>query len=274
MNYSFSHELRPTVKPGTPPPVVHTTPAVRSRDILFELRQLKERGQTADGIADLEERYIYRESAFGLRTLGELLLHARRQAHIQDRLNGDREALHSGRLSHEELIETGHHYETLRHAACEYNHLLRGFIEAHRDEVDRDDLTRWLTSASMGRERWAEGEVTGSMSEIALHAALMGMPELRDLRYATLEEDLHGSDFVAQWQGQLVTVDAKTGHYPPVTERMRGHRHLEVSVPREAVHGFRLTRQGLDMLRREVRQGLHASVGVGVHGAHAPYQSR
>lgn len=188
-------------------------------------------------------------------SLALLLIHAGRQAKLQSLLDIDREALHSGRLNHYQNIETGHHYETLRHAACEFNHAVRSFIESHREEVTHDQLVGWLTEAGHN-QRWADGEVTGATSEIALHAALMGMPELSGLRYATLEEDLHGFDFTADWQGHQVTIDAKTGRYAPIVERMRGQRHLEIYVPRDVMDGFRLTRYGLDSLRREMRVAL------------------
>lgn len=206
--------------------------------------------------------------------LARLLLHARQQARLQDQLNHDRQALHAGRLGHEERASLGHHYETIRYAACEYNHTVRGFIESNREHVSRDELTGWLTTASRGRHGWAEGEVTGAISEIALHAALMGMPELSGVRYATLDEDLHGFDFMATWQGRPVTIDAKTGHYPPITNHHHGQLHLEISVPREALDGFRLTRGGLDGVRHDVRKGLHEHGGVDHHGAHAPYRPK
>ena len=203
----------------------------------------------------IEEVYTQRNRTEPMLSLALLLIHAGRHAKLQALLDTDREALHSGRLNHNQLLETGHHYETLRHAACEYNHAVRSFIESHREDVTRDQLIDWLTEASHNH-RWADGEVTGATSEIALHAALMGMPELAGLRYATLEEDLHGFDFTAEWQGQQITIDAKTGRYAPIVERMRGHRHLEIYVPRDVMDGFRLTRHGLDSLRREMRVAL------------------
>jgi len=203
----------------------------------------------------IEEVYANGHRPEPILSLAPLLLQAARHAKLQSLLDDDRNNLHGGRLNHAQLLETGHHYETLRHAACEYNHAVRSFIESHREDVTRDQLVDWLTEASRNH-RWADGEVTGATSEIALHAALMGMPELSGLRYATLEEDLHGFDFTAEWQGQQITIDAKTGRYAPIVERMRGHRHLEIYVPRDVMDGFRLTRHGLDSLRREMRVAL------------------
>lgn len=209
----------------------------------------------SEAVDYLEEVYANGSRTEPMSSLAVLLLHAGQKAKLQDLLDIDRDDLHNGRLNHYQLLETGHHYETLRHAACEYNHSVRSFIESHREDVTRDQLINWLTKASHNH-RWADGEVTGATSEIALHAALMGMPELSGLRYATLEEDLHGFDFTAEWQGQQVTIDAKTGRYAPIVERMRGHRHLEIYVPRDVMDGFRLTRHGLDSLRREMRVAL------------------
>lgn len=228
--------------------------------VLAEYQDLsRDRGQS-EAAAHLQEHYDSDDVAPELQLLAEVLLKSGRQAEIQDQLNADRELLHHGHLSHEQLIERGKHYETLRHAACEYNHLVRGLIEGHRDQFTREQLTDWMTRASGNHPRWATGEITGPLSEIALHAALMGLPELSGLRYATLDEDLHGYDFVAQWRGGLVTIDAKTGRYAPITERMHGHRHLELYVPREVMDGFRLTRHGLDALRREARVALQQSL--------------
>jgi len=88
------------------------------------------------------------------------------------------------------------------------------------------------------------------------------------LRYGTVEEDLAGYDFVSNWHGRMVTVDAKTGFYAPLSERKHGHKHLEISVPREAVKDFRVTRRGLDILRHEVRQALYGDGAAHTHGSH------
>jgi hypothetical protein len=214
------------------------------------------------------DRFLDEEPYPELRRFAEVIILARRQAMMQRQLDDDREALHHGHLSHEELVSTGHHYEMLRHEACTYNHLMRGLIESCGQYFSRDELMGWLTAASQGRGEWAKSEVTGAVSEIALHAAMQGLPELRGLRYATVEEDLLGYDFVATWQGKLVTIDAKTGYYSPLSEQKRGHRHLEISVPREVVKDFRLTRHGLDQMRREVRQALYHETGTEYHGPH------
>lgn len=223
--------------------------------LLQDLSQLTHLYGRSEAAASIEDTYEKSTNPV-LSQLARLLSHAERQALMQDQLNSDRNDLHSGLLTHIQRLEVGNHYETLRYTACEYNHAVRSFIEAHREYVSHAQLLDWLTQASQGQRRWADGEVTGATSEIALHAALMGMPELSGLRYATLEEDLHGFDFTAEWQGQQVTIDAKTGRYAPIVERMRGHRHLEIYVPRDAMEGFRLTRHGLDSLRREMRVAL------------------
>jgi hypothetical protein len=217
------------------------------------------------------DRFVHDETHPVLSCFSQVMLLARRQALLQEALDRDREELHHGHLSHEENVTTGHHYEMLRREACEYNHLLRGLIESSGPSFTRQDLIDWLSAASQGRRQWATSEVAGAVSEIALHAALQGLPELRGLRYATLDEDLSGFDFVAMWQGQIVTVDAKTGYYAPLAEHKHGHRHLEVSVPHEAVRDFRVTRHGLDLLRHEVRQALHHEVDIEVHASHSYY---
>jgi hypothetical protein len=229
----------------------------RADEVLDMVIRLRGELGLEEAIRVVIERYVDDEPHPELRRLAEAIAYARRQALIQQRLDDDREQLHHGHLSHDELVSVGHHYEMLRQEACEYNHLLRGVIEYSGMLFTRDLLMRWLVEASQGRMEWAKGEVTGAVSEIALHAALQGLPEFRGLRYASVAEDLAGYDFVAEWNGQLVTVDAKTGLYRPLSERKHGHRHLEISVPREAVEGFRVTRRGLDLLRHEARQALH-----------------
>lgn len=230
--------------------------ARRADDILALMATLRTQLGLEEAIRVVAERYVDGEEHPELRRLAEVISYARRQALIQQRLDDDREQLHSGLLEHDERVSVGHHYEMLRHQACEYNHLLRGLIESSGQYFSREDLMGWLVTASQGRAEWATGEVTGAVSEVALHAALQGLPELRGLRYATLEEDLAGYDFVAEWRGKLLTLDAKTGFYRPLTERKHGHKHLEISVPRESIKGFRVTRRGLDLLRTEVKQAL------------------
>jgi hypothetical protein len=228
----------------------------RSVEILTFVNELRREWGLQEALRTAAEYYVDDEPQPELARLGQVLVRARQQALLQQQLDEDREALHSGRLQHEERVSTGHHYEMLRREACAYNHELRGLIETDGHYFSRDQLTNWLVEASQGRQAWAQGEITGAVSEVAMHAALAGLPELRDLRYATLDEDLAGDDFMAEWHDQLVTVDAKTGLYRPLTERKHGHKHLEISVPREAVAGFWVTRRGLDLLRHEVRQAL------------------
>lgn len=242
--------------------------AKRADEILALIDQTREQLGLAEALNVAYDRFVDGEQHPELRRFAQVVALARRQAVLQDRLDEDREQLHHGHLDHDELVSKSHHYEMLRHEACSYNHLLRGLIESCGQYFSREDLMGWLVSASQGRTHWAHAEITGSVSEIALHAALQGLPELVGLRYATLEEDLSGYDFVATWQGKLVTIDAKTGFYMPLSERKHGHRHLEISVPREAVSEFRVTRRGLDLLRHEVRQALYRREGTEVHASH------
>lgn len=238
----------------------------RAQEIIHEIDRLRGELGMNEAVAVVIERFVELEQQPELRRLGEVLGLARRQALVQEWLDDDREALHHGNLNHEERISKGQHYEMLRHQACQYNHLLRGLIETCGQYFTREELMAWMTSASLGRNVWAKGEITGAVSEIALHAALQGVPEIRGLRYATVEEDLMGYDFVGQWQNKLLTIDAKTGFYRPLSERKHGHRHLEISVPREAVKDLHINHRGLRLLRAEVRQAL----GIRVESDAAP----
>jgi AraC-like DNA-binding protein len=252
-------------------PLAHADFARRAEEIISHIHQLRSELGLGEALTHTWERYVEGESDPELRRFSEVVADARRQAMLQRRLDADREQLHHGHLTHEQRRETGHHYEVLRREVCIYNHLVRGVIEHHWENFHRDELTDWLSRASQGVHVWAVAEITGSISEIALHVALTGLPELRDVRYATVEEDLRGFDFAAEWQGRPVTIDAKTGFYPPLTLSKRGHLHLEISVPREAVADFRVTRRGLDAVRHEVRQALHTAVGPAVHASHRHY---
>lgn len=241
--------------------LTHEVFAQRAEQMVGVVQRLRGELGLNEAITEAMDRYVHRELQSELAHFAEVILLARRQALLQQRIDEDREALHHGHLSHDELVAKGHHYETLRYSACAYNHLLRGLIESCGQYFSRDELMDWLTAVSQGRRDWAKAEVTGAVSEVALHAALQGLPELRGMRYATLEEDLAGYDFVTQWQGKLLTIDAKTGRYPPLAERKHGHRHLEISVPREVISDFRITRHGLDLLRKEVRKALADDAG-------------
>ncbi len=256
---------------GVRAPLLHRDFERRAHEIIDFINAQRPLVGLPEALTEAWERFVAAEPNLELRRFGEVIADARRQAVTQRRLDDDRERLHHGHLNHEELAELGHHYELLRYQACVYNHMLRGLIERHHDQFTRETLTAWLISASQGVRDWAVAEVTGSVSEVALHAALVGLPELVNLRYGTVEDDLKGYDFVADWQGALVTIDAKTGMYHPLTERKHGHRHLEISVPRQLVDDFRVTRAGLDLLRHEARQALRAHAGVRVHAAHHHY---
>ncbi len=244
----------------------------RANDILLQIELQRGRLGLHEAINQVVERFVDDESHPELKRLGEVLALARRQSVIQEQLDVDREALHHGGLNHEELTERGHHYEMLRHQACSYNHLLRGLIESCGHHFSRDELMDWLSAASSGRSEWARGEITGAASEVALHAALQGLPELRSVRYGSVEEDLIGYDFVAEWQGRLLTIDAKTGYYPPLSEIKHGHRHLEVSVPRDATKDLQINHRGLARVRSEVRQVLRGDTGIELHASHKYFQ--
>jgi hypothetical protein len=254
-------------------PVTSDSFARRAEEILGLMHHLRGELGLTEAINVVLDRYVDAEAHPELKLFGEVLGLARRQALLQHRLDDDREELHSGHLGHEAATSVGHHYTMLRREACQYNHLLRGLIESCGEYFTRDDLMRWLTTASQGRNQWAKAEITGATSEVALHAALQGLPELKGLRYATLDEDLKGYDFVAEWQGSLLTIDAKTGFYAPLNETKHGHRHLEISVPREAVQNFRVTRRGLDGMRHQVRRSLQQGAGVREHGPHVHYRA-
>jgi hypothetical protein len=244
----------------------------RAHTILSLIQELRSEMGLEEAARVATDRYVNDETQPELVSFGRVLLTARHHALLQDQLDNDREQLHHGHLSHEQRISVGHHYEMLRREACEYNHSLRGLIERSGSHFLRHDLISWLTNSSQGRHEWAQGEVVGAISEIALHAVLQGLPELRGLRYATTEEDLAGFDFIAEWQGQIVTVDAKTGYYRPLAEHKHGHRHLEISVPRDSVYEFGITRKGLDRLRHGVRQSLQNELDIEFHAPHSYFR--
>ncbi len=243
----------------------HGVFARRAGEILTTLEELRQERGWAEAVTAAIEEFVEREPQAELRRFGEALALARRMAVVQERLDDDRQRLHHGELNHEQRVSVGHHYEMLRQDACTYNHLLREVMETSGQYFLHRELEDWLVEASRGRHEWVWAEMSGAASEIALHAALQGLPELRGLRYATVEEDLAGYDLVAEWQGKLLTIDVKTGRYFPLTERKHGHRHLEISVPREVVREFGVTRKGLDLLRAEARRAL--SEGATVVGA-------
>src|SRR4051794_9737300 len=120
--------------------------ASRAHEIVGVINRLKAEGKAGEALDEVQERFVDDEPNAELRRLGEVMALARRQALIQTRLDDDRQALHHGRLSHEEATSVGHHYEMLRHQACSYNHLLRGLIESCGQYFSRDELMTWLTS--------------------------------------------------------------------------------------------------------------------------------
>lgn len=246
----------------------------RAQSIIEHVDERRSEVGLNEALTEVHERFVDAETNQELRHFAEVVVGARRQAKLQEWLDDDREKLHHGHLGHEELTSLGHHYEALRHEACVYNHKLRSVIELSGHHFSREDLTDWLISVSQGRHEWAVGEITGAISEVALHAALQGIPELVGLRYATVEEDLAGYDFLAEFEGNLVTVDAKTGRYWPLNERKHGHRHLEISVPREAVEDFQITRRGMGLLREEIRQTLGITRGQPSNEPHQPAQNQ
>jgi hypothetical protein len=233
----------------------------RADEIIVALNEWRKEHGSQEALRLAWEQFVEGEKDVDLRRVSEAVADARRQAMIQRQLDDDRERLHHEAMSHEQHLGVGQHYDMLRREACTYNHSLRGLIEKYAGEVEQREVIEWLIEASFGARDWAVAEVSGAVSEIALHAALADMPELSGVRHATVDEDLAGYDFVADWGGQPLTIDAKTGMYPPLTLRKRGHRHLEISVPRGSVRHLRLTNEGLELLLREIREALAVPAG-------------
>ena len=242
---------------GVDIPEVSSVATDRAALMLAAIAKLREEHPLSEAINQSWERFVEAEPDTDLRQLSEVILDARRQNMIQQQLNDDRDQLHQGKLSHEEDVSVGLHYTMLRREACTYNHVLKAVISHWGPQMSREQLTAWLTTVSQGRREWAEGEITGAVSELVLREALSGIFELEDVRFTTVDEDLHGADIVATFKGHTVTFDAKTGHYPELTELKHGSLHIEVSVPRESVDDFSATKSGLSVLRRHVRVALH-----------------
>src|SRR2546428_485078 len=85
----------------------------RARLILGLIDDLRGQVGLTEALNTAIERYVNDEPNGELKRLGEVIGYARRQALIQQRLDDDREQLHHGHLSHDELVSTGQHYETL-----------------------------------------------------------------------------------------------------------------------------------------------------------------
>jgi hypothetical protein len=227
--------------------------------IVSDLDRLRAEQGQSEAMTSVWEKYVEAETDPELRRLGELVADSRRQAMIQRQLDEDREAMHGGRLDREQFQEMHHRFDTLRRNACVYNHMTRVFIDEYAEVVSEHELLDWMIGASFGARQWALAVVRGAVSEIALREALSHMPELSGVRHSTVEEDLIGIDFIAQWQGQVLTMDAKSGLYRPLSLHKRGHRHLEISVPREVIQKLRLTDEGEKLLHEEIRQALGES---------------
>src|SRR5471032_2667336 len=85
----------------------------RAEEVLAVISHIRAVDGMKEAVHVVAERFVDGEPHPELRRVGEVLALARRQALIQQLLDVDREALHHGKLSHEELISTGHHYEML-----------------------------------------------------------------------------------------------------------------------------------------------------------------
>jgi|GEM_PF-1265449 hypothetical protein len=231
----------------------------RAETIVSDLDSFRAQHGQSEALTLVWEKYVEAETDPDMRRLGELIADSRRQAMIQHQLDDDREAMHSGRLNREQFQEMQHRFDTLRRNACVYNHMTRVFIDEYAEVVSEHEIVDWMIGASFGARQWALAVVRGAVSEIALRRALLNMPELSGVRHSTVEEDLVGIDFIAQCQGQVLTIDAKSGLYRPLSLHKRGHRHLEISVPRDAIEKLRLSDEGEKLLHEEIRQALGES---------------
>src|SRR5437868_1577500 len=105
---------------GTSLPMSHAIFEHRAQEILDLIAEVRKSHGFGEAISAVHERFAVEEVHPELRRFGEVMAFARRQAVLQERLDDDREQLHHGHLSHEELESVGHHYEMMRHQACTY----------------------------------------------------------------------------------------------------------------------------------------------------------
>src|SRR6266699_5618821 len=104
--------------------------ADRAKEILELINRMRGELGLTEAINMAAERFVDDETHPELHRFSFVVALGRRQALLQQGLDEDREQLHHGHLNHDQLTSVGHHYEMLRHEACQYNHLLRGLIES------------------------------------------------------------------------------------------------------------------------------------------------
>lgn len=151
------------------------------------------------------------------------------------------DSVRGGGYNHLNIPEQRSYRDQYRYALCQYNHQIRDFILAHGEEVPRQRLERW-TGAVSGADQWAKSLVAGAVSEAAIFVALQDEPELHNLRFGSIEEDLAGSDMIGTTAAGIpLHIDIKSGSHEPVTRKTPQGLKLEISLRHQLLEGYQLT---------------------------------
>lgn len=244
----MSHSLTRTHVYGDQPERAADLPAMRQR--VEELAEALEAARP-QGVAESYRLVRAQFSEAGdsdQNQLTDLLLGAYFAYRQQRQLDEIRAGRYSADPRYQHL-----HKDQLRFALCEYNHQLRDFIGRFENVVSRPELEAWLAEFCGGRPQWAYSMVAGEVSELILYRALQEDPRFTEVRFASVEEDLSGTDIFARTaDGELLEIDVKSGHHFPLIGRRHGGLHLQVSVEHHSWSTFELSPQEARRLRHQI----------------------
>lgn len=212
--------------------------AAQAHDIFNMITRLRESGPLEQAYRQTEVEYVDKEPNPYLKELSATLLRApymvryqRRHDELMLRHHQDRAS-----LSHDD----GQVLKQLIYGLCEYNHEVRDLVVSSQGNIAHDDLRNWLERASLGSSKWARDLMAGVSLEIAAYDACLDVPGADYVRFATVEEDLHGSDLRLGIRGRELGLDIKSGGQRRSDDIIAVGDHLEVPLERYDLEGFRL----------------------------------
>jgi len=225
--------------------------SARAEDIFRGINYLRDRGVTErEAYGKVAAAYIHEEEVPDLALFSDVLLAApvimHEQHHIQELRGRYQEGRDAG---------TREEYQDSVRTLVGYNHKLRDLIYRNPYGFTKNHLVEWLEKAAGTTGDKIESLVNGVVAEVAVKEELNAMTDVTTNRFATVEEDLQGTDLVAEFSnGVACAIDIKHGEYATMHgyDRRRDDAVI-LGLGPEDLQDFRLNRASREKVRRQLR---------------------
>lgn len=117
-------------------------------------------------------------------------------------------------VSRDQLLRVDSEIDDGKRQMVEYEHQIREWLSRYSGVLDPDQVEGWFAYTA-GDERWARHFINGIIGEVALWKLLQHLPEVAEVSFTEVGEDVRGADLLVQMRqngglGSLVAIDVKT----------------------------------------------------------------